>query len=306
MGPATLVAALFMTGVAVWKLLFATDGPTRLERDLTTAVELVDSVKGYKVEQLFKLFDTNQDGKIDFKEVADAMRKIRPELTLEDARRQAVDVFLLIDDQDEGALDLDEFRNFLRRYSLLTDSPFFLYADDMIEKLQQPDSPLHTSEEEVQRQLEAVGLHQVADLYKARTMDAIFSQWDRNEDGRISFQELCLGLFRYSKVENLKDRAAAAAQAILEPGMEGDSSKNMTREAFGTFMQRFASASGLSFKDLSNFLLVMPRYNFDVDLNDPGVKQLTKLIRKRLEERRREKKLSKLETAEQLKVLELP
>lgn len=30
------------------------------------------------------------------------MRKIRPELTLEDARRQAVDVFLLIDDQDEG------------------------------------------------------------------------------------------------------------------------------------------------------------------------------------------------------------
>ena len=31
-----------------------------------------------------------------------------------------------------------------------------------------------------------------------------------------------------------------------------------------------------------------------------GVKQLTKLIRKRLEERRREKKLSKLETAEQL------
>ena len=52
--------------------------------------------------------------------------------------------------------------------------------------------------------------------------------------------------------------------------MEGDSSKNMTREAFGTFMQRFASASGLSFKDLSNFLLVMPQYNFDVDLNDPG------------------------------------
>ena len=30
-------------------------------------MELVDSVKGYKVEQLFKLFDTNQDGKIDFK-----------------------------------------------------------------------------------------------------------------------------------------------------------------------------------------------------------------------------------------------
>ena len=37
-----------------------------------------------------------------FQEVADAMRKIRPELTLEDARRQAVDVFLLIDDKDVG------------------------------------------------------------------------------------------------------------------------------------------------------------------------------------------------------------
>ena len=82
--------------------------------------------------------------------------------------------------------------------------------------------------------------------------------------------ELAACACRFSKVENLKDQAAAAAQAILEPGMEGDSSKNMTREAFGTFMQRFASASGLSFKDLSNFLLVMPRYNFDVDLNDPG------------------------------------
>ena len=82
--------------------------------------------------------------------------------------------------------------------------------------------------------------------------------------------ELAPSACRFSKVENLKDRAAAAAQAILEPGMEGDSSKNMTREAFGTFMQRFASASGLSFKDLSNFLLVLPRYNFDVDLNDLG------------------------------------
>ena len=31
------------------------------------------------------------------------MKKIQPELTLEDARRQAVDVFLLIDDKDEGS-----------------------------------------------------------------------------------------------------------------------------------------------------------------------------------------------------------
>ena len=48
-----------------------------------------------------------------------------------------------------------------------------------------------------------------------------------------------------------------------------------------------------------------PQLTTDLAALPAGVKQLTKLIRKRLEERRREKKLSKLETAEQLKLSEL-
>ena len=52
-------------------------------------------------------------------------------------------------------------------------------------------------------------------------------------------------------------------------------------------------------------MTLRPHLATDIVALPAGVKQLTKLIRKRLEERRREKRLSKLETAEQLKLLEL-
>lgn len=37
---------------------------------------------------------------------------------------------------------------------------------------------------------------QVADAYQARKLDAIFQLWDTNRNGKISFRELCQGLYR--------------------------------------------------------------------------------------------------------------
>ena len=37
---------------------------------------------------------------------------------------------------------------------------------------------------------------QVTEVYQERRLDAVFSMWDQNSDLRISFKELCEGLFR--------------------------------------------------------------------------------------------------------------
>ena len=71
-------------------------------------------------------------------------------------------------------------------------------------------------------------------------------------------------------MERLKDKAAAAAQAILEPGIATDDGQQMSREQFGVFIRRFAAASGLSFSAITDFLLVVPVFDYDPAITDPG------------------------------------
>lgn len=302
LGPATLAAALFMVAVALWKLVFSTDGPTRLEKNLTAAVQLVDSVQSSTVDTLFRLFDQNNNGTIELCEVSWGLHKLKPQLPQEDARQQALEHFLLFDQGEQRHLNRHDFSVFLQRYCLLSDTKLPDIADDMIQKLSQPDQQSDTpSDADVQLQLQALSTQQVTEVYQERRLDAVFGMWDQNNDLRISFKELCDGLFRFSGVEKLKDKAAAAAQAILEPGIATDDGQQMSREQFGVFIRRFAAASGLSFSVITDFLLVVPVFDYDPAFTDPGVKQLEKLIRKRLEEKRKDKAMRKaLQKSEEL------
>ena len=72
-------------------------------------------------------------------------------------------------------------------------------------------------------------------------------------------------------MEKLKDKAAAAAQAILEPGIATDGGQQMSRQQFGTFIRRFAAASGLTFSAITDFLLVVPVFDYDPAFMDPGM-----------------------------------
>ncbi|KAL3158271.1 hypothetical protein ABBQ38_010519 [Trebouxia sp. C0009 RCD-2024] len=302
LGPATLAAALFMVVVALWKLVLSKDGPTRLEKNLTAAVQLVDSVQSSTVDTLFNLFDQNHNGTIELCEVSWGLHKLKPQLPPEDARQQALQHFLLFDQGEQRHLDKQDFTVFLQRYCLLSDTKLSEIADDMIAKLSQPDRPSESaaaSEDAIQQQMQAVSAHQVTEVYQERRLDAVFAMWDQNSDLRISFKELCEGLYRFSGVEKLKDKAAAAAQAILEPGIATDGGQQMSRQQFGTFIRRFAAASGVSFSAITDFLLVVPVFDYDPAFMDPGVKQLEKLIRKRLEEKRKDKAMRKAEKSEE-------
>lgn len=39
---------------------------------------------------------------------------------------------------------------------------------------------------------------QVTEVYQERRLDAVFAMWDVNSDLRISFKELCEGLYRWA------------------------------------------------------------------------------------------------------------
>ena len=80
-------------------------------------------------------------------------------------------------------------------------------------------------------------------------------------------------------MEKLKDKAAAAAQAILEPGIATDGGQQMSREQFGLFIRRFAAASGVSFSAITDFLLVVPVFDYDPAFTDPGMHMLDTLFR---------------------------
>ena len=46
---------------------------------------------------------------------------------------------------------------------------------------------------------------QVTEVYQERRLDAVFAMWDQNSDLRISFKELCEGLYRWASMHCLAD-----------------------------------------------------------------------------------------------------
>ena len=70
-------------------------------QNLTAAVQLVDSVQSPTVDTLFALFDRNQNGSIELCEVSWGLSKLKPQLPLEDARQEALDLFLLFDHKED-------------------------------------------------------------------------------------------------------------------------------------------------------------------------------------------------------------
>ena len=70
-------------------------------QNLTAAVQLVDSVQTSTVDTLFTLFDRNQNDSIELSEVSWGLSKLKPQLPLETARQEALDLFLLFDHKED-------------------------------------------------------------------------------------------------------------------------------------------------------------------------------------------------------------
>lgn len=45
----------------------------------------------------------------------------------------------------------------------------------------------------------------VTEVYQERRLDAVFAMWDQNSDLRISFKELCEGLYRWASTHCVAD-----------------------------------------------------------------------------------------------------
>ena len=72
-----------------------------LTQNLTAAVQLVDSVQSSTVDTLYKLFDRNKNGVVELSEVSWGLCKLKPQLPLEAARQEALDLFLLFDHEED-------------------------------------------------------------------------------------------------------------------------------------------------------------------------------------------------------------
>lgn len=70
-------------------------------QNLTAAVQLVDSVQSSTVDTLFNLFDQNHNGTIELCEVSWGLHKLKPQMPQEDARQQALQHFLLFDQEEQ-------------------------------------------------------------------------------------------------------------------------------------------------------------------------------------------------------------
>ncbi|KAK9861947.1 hypothetical protein WJX84_002388 [Apatococcus fuscideae] len=259
LGPLPLIV---VGGVVVWGLIrsgfiWKNVTATKIPQETIKAVDLADSVAGSpKLDELFSKMDLNKDGRIDLKEVAFALKSVNPRASLSAARQSALDVFLLFDKDKNRYLDKEEFSMFMQRFCLLSDATFDVFVEELSTKLSEP-AFLDVADKQVAKELEEImGNNQVAEAIADRKLDGIFTVWDEDRDGSIKFKQLQMRLAKFSVPAASEQRTKSMMYSI--PGND-----DMDRATFGRFVEDFAKASGVSFADLADYLLVVPLHEFD-------------------------------------------
>eukprot|EP00884_Botryococcus_braunii_P015884 jgi/Botrbrau1/297/Bobra.0022s0263.1 len=257
-------------GVAELLLLAASEAAE--PRDLSVlnliqdeAVKEVRSAQEYallsqdpRMERLFRAFDKNSDGAIDFKELVFALKKLNPTDPLSEARTAAVEAMLLYDSDSSRTLDQLEFARFISRLFLLVGQQFGSLAEGLLELALAADSEvLQGPDQKLASSINSEGFEeQIYETLADRKLHTLFNLLDRNGDGRISFSELVMALRKFaSSAASLNDAAADAADALLI--FDTDADQHLDPREFASFIVTFADAVGTDFTGLADFLIML-------------------------------------------------
>jgi len=172
--------------------------------DLVTALgEMSDE---QKMQILFQLVDTDQDGKIDARELADAIRRRNAGLSFSESIDRAISFVAAFDDDHDARLDFNEFKDFLNTFAETTDSTFHEVSEFLILQNIFSDSG-HTPAEELAGAIagEAIegAVKQQEVIYDAMSdprMASLFALFDkvrRRSSFRIGVSPMTMHYIRY-------------------------------------------------------------------------------------------------------------
>eukprot|EP01026_Neomeris_dumetosa_P042705 TRINITY_DN3563_c0_g2_i7.p1 TRINITY_DN3563_c0_g2~~TRINITY_DN3563_c0_g2_i7.p1 ORF type:complete len:382 (-),score=73.57 TRINITY_DN3563_c0_g2_i7:121-1101(-) len=210
-----------------------------------------------RMRNLFALFDMDMDGKINFKEVVMGLTKVVPMLDILKASEAAVQVLLLFDRDQDRHLDYKDFVRFMGTFLKASKVEFSKVADKLLLAAARSDP----SEDEFKIDMEEVFRSSEFKTFMDLRLHKIFWLWDKDQDGYISFKELCMGLAHFSPNISLQDTMKQALELLGKSGTSLDDEteyrKKLDRSEFAHVISKYVERHGASFHQVADYLVAM-------------------------------------------------
>lgn len=225
-----------------------------LQAQLELVNALAEMTDEQKMQMLFQLVDADQDGKIDARELAGAIRRRNADLSFSESIERAISFVAAFDDDHDARLDINEFKVFLNTFAETMEASFHEVSEFLILQNMFSESGNTEGEEIAGELVEGVIDEAVKDqeiIYDAMSdprMVALFALFDKDGTGDITFNEAAVGLWQLT--DNMEESAKAAVNVLLM--MSEDDDRTLDYEGFSQLILSITGASGMSFDEAAD------------------------------------------------------
>ena len=225
---------------------------------LKAQLELINALAGMteeeKLAMLFGLVDKDHDGRINARELADALRKRNADLAFADSIVTSISIVASFDSDHDAMLDLTEFKSFLDAILKVMGVTFHELAEFLILQNLFSDSGNDLVEELAAELVnddinEAVMVKE--EFFNALTdprMVVLFSLFDMDGSGSVDFKEVAIGMFQLT--DDMEDAARTAVVVLLM--LDKDDKRMLNYEEFANLMLHVVTAAGKKFDEMAD------------------------------------------------------
>lgn len=225
---------------------------------LQAQLQMIDSLSEMsdeeKLTMLFGLIDTDRDGRIDARELADALRKRNADLAFADSIERAISFVAAFDTDKDAKLDLNEFKEFLDAILKAMGVTFHELSEFLI--LQNIFSESGNDfVEDLAGALVSEDINEAVlakeEFFDASTdprMMVLFNLFDLDGDGSVDFKEVAIGLYRLT--DDMEDAARMAVVVLLM--FDKDDKRTLNFEEFAKLMLHVVTAAETKFDDMAD------------------------------------------------------
>jgi len=227
----------------------------QIKEEVKKREELFRILNNKGMEQVFKAFDTEGEGKVAFRDIAHGIYERTQEL--DDSVQDSMEVLLMMEKNDQRMLDYEQFGRLIMAVSKTAELPL----EDLAESLAESAEMLHERDANFGANLVMNGEESVfgdsaaIDCLTYGRLKKLFKLWDIDGDGDISVDELAAGLGAFQKASGIDVDADAMASALISFDEDGDN--QLDPREFAHAMVQYANQFGIETSALIDAMVLL-------------------------------------------------
>eukprot|EP00522_Entomoneis_paludosa_P007214 CAMPEP_0172450224 /NCGR_PEP_ID=MMETSP1065-20121228/8661_1 /TAXON_ID=265537 /ORGANISM="Amphiprora paludosa, Strain CCMP125" /LENGTH=572 /DNA_ID=CAMNT_0013202001 /DNA_START=227 /DNA_END=1945 /DNA_ORIENTATION=+ len=199
-----------------------------------------------KLQELFSVIDDDNNGYIDAKELATALRRRHANMTFQGSLEKAIDMVAIFDTDGDARLNLDEFQGYLDVMLQELNVTFQEFSEYMVFQTTfapEDEKALEKEELFVDKELLAKQVKERGTLLEMLAdprLGEIFDLFDKEGTRLLTFKDVAIGL--YQLTSDMEQSAKTSMELLLM--MDKEDKRTVNYEQFGRLMMGIVATLG--------------------------------------------------------------